>query len=299
MSTLSEADLQGAIPKAGRHDPSGRIRLLVSDIDGTLVTRTKELTPAVLAMVPRLREAGVRLALVSSRPARGMDMFLQPLGIDTPRAGLNGGEILAPDGSLLSAMALDPEVAQIVVETLDEHGVDSWLFAEGRWLIRRPDGAYVPQEYRAVRIEPTVVESFAGHYHKVGKIMGSSADYHLLERVEMHVQTLLGDRVNAHRSQSYYLDVTHPDANKGSAALRLADLLGVPPAEMACIGDMSNDIAMLQVAGAAIAMGNATDEVAAAAHFVTASNEDDGWAKAMEQIVLPRSPGYGRSGEAA
>ncbi len=294
MSTLPAATLT-----AGRHDPSGRIRLLVSDIDGTLVTRTKELTKAVLKMAPDLREAGVQLALVSSRPARGMDMFLQPLGIDTPRAGLNGGEILAPDGSLVAAMALDPEVARIVVETLDEHGVDSWLFAEGRWIIRRPEGAYVAQEYRAVRLEPLVVESFAGHYHKVGKIMGSSADYHLLERVETIVQTLLGDRVNAHRSQSYYLDVTHPDANKGNAALHLANLLGVPPSEMACIGDMSNDIAMLQVAGVAIAMGNATEEVAAAAHFVTDSNEQDGWAKAMEHFVLPRSPRYGQPGEAA
>nr|WP_321984749.1 Cof-type HAD-IIB family hydrolase [uncultured Lichenicoccus sp.] len=290
--------LPTSILQAGRHDPSGRIRLLVSDIDGTLVTRTKELTPAVLKMAPRLREAGVRLALVSSRPARGMDMFLQPLGIDTPRAGLNGGEILAPDGRLLAAMALDPEVARIVVETLDEHDVDSWLFAEGKWLIRRPDGPYVPQECKAVRLEPVVVESFADHYHRIGKIMGSSADYHLLERVETIVQTLLGDRVNAHRSQSYYLDVTHPDANKGSAALRLADLLGVPRSEMACIGDMSNDISMLQVAGVAIAMGNATEEVAAAAHFVTDSNEQDGWAKAMERFVLPRSP-LGQPGEAA
>ncbi|WP_240759507.1 Cof-type HAD-IIB family hydrolase [Lichenicoccus roseus] len=294
MSMLDDKTLQ-----PGRTDPSSRIRLLVSDIDGTLVTRTKDLTRAALRAAGQLREAGIRLALVSSRPARGMDMFLAPLAIDTPRAGLNGGEILAPDGSLVAAMALDPEVAQIVVETLDEHGVDSWLFAEGRWLIRRPEGAYVAQEHRAVRLEPVVVDSFANHYHRIGKIMGSSADYHLLERVERHVQSLLGERVNAHRSQSYYLDVTHPDANKGNAALRLAGLLGVPADEMACIGDMGNDISMLQIAGVSIAMGNATEEVAAAAHFVTDTNEEDGWAHAMQRFVLPRGPASVQAGGAA
>ena len=277
-----------------RHDASARIRLLVSDIDGTLVTSTKQVTPRALAAVHRLREASVQLALVSSRPARGMDMFIAPLGLDTPRAGLNGGEILAPDGTVLAQLALDADVARRVVEALGEHGVEPWVFAGGDWLVldgpgRQAGGAYVEKERRAVGIEPIVVPSFEGHYHRIGKIMGSTADYHLLERVEINLQTMLGDRVNAHRSQAYYLDVTHPDANKGNAALRLAELLGVPADEMACIGDMGNDIAMLDVAGLAIAMGNGTAEVQAAAHYVTDSNEQEGWALAVEQLLLPRS----------
>ncbi len=276
---------------ANRDDPSERIRLLVSDIDGTLVTGAKLVTPRALQAVGDLREAGIRLALVSSRPARGMDMFLQPLGIDTPRAGLNGGEILAPDGTLLAQIALDADVARRVVEALDEHGVEAWVFAGGQWLLRNGQGAYVEKERRAVRIEPVVVKDFEGHYDKIGKIMGSTTDFHLLERVEINLQTMLGDAVNAHRSQHYYLDVTHPDANKGNAALRLAKLLGVPAHEMACIGDMGNDIAMLDVAGLAIAMGNGTDEVKQAAHFVTETNEQEGWALAVEQLILPRAPG--------
>ena len=281
---------------ARRPDPSERIRLLVSDIDGTLVTSSKQVTPRAMRAVEYLREAGIQLALVSSRPARGMDMFIGPLGIDTPRAGLNGGEILAPDGSVLAQIALDPEVARRVVEALDEHGVESWVFAGGDWLIRdggpgKARGAYVEKERRAVGMEPVLVPDFEGHYHRIGKIMGSTADFHLLERAEIHLQTMLGDTVNAHRSQLYYLDVTHPDANKGNAALRLAELLGVAADEMACIGDMGNDIAMLEVAGLAIAMGNGTDEVKDAAHFVTDTNEQEGWALAVEQLLLPRAPG--------
>lgn len=274
-----------------RSGPSGRIRLLVSDIDGTLVTGTKQVTPRTLQAVQELRDAGIQLALVSSRPARGMDMFLEPLGIDTPRAGLNGGEILAPDGMLLAQVTLDSDVARRVIEALDEHGVEAWVFAGGEWLLRNRQGAYVEKERRAVRIEPVVVKDFEDHYHRIGKIMGSTADFHLLERVEINLQTMLGDTVNAHRSQLYYLDVTHPDANKGRAARHLAELLGVPVEEMACIGDMGNDIAMLEVAGLAVAMGNGTDEVKQAAHFVTDTNEQEGWALAVEQLLLPRAPG--------
>ncbi|WP_428394861.1 Cof-type HAD-IIB family hydrolase [Lichenicoccus sp.] len=281
--------MSGLVEK--RAGASPRIRLLVSDIDGTLVTSAKQVTPRALRAVQALREAGVRLALVSSRSARGMDMFIGPLAIDTPRAGLNGGEILDPDGRVIAQIALDPDAARRVVEALDEHHVEAWLFAGGEWLVRNAQGAYVEKERRAVQIEPTLVSDFEGHYHHVGKIMGSTADSHLLERVEINLQTMLGDQVNAHRSQLYYLDVTHPAANKGNAALRLAELLGVSADEMACIGDMSNDIAMLNVAGLAIAMGNATEEVAQAAHYVTASNEQDGWARAVEELILPRSKG--------
>ena len=281
--------MSGIIEK--RAGASPRIRLLVSDIDGTLVTSAKQVTPRALRAVQALREAGVKLALVSSRSARGMDMFMGPLGIDTPRAGLNGGEILDPDGRIIAQIALDPDAARRVVEALDEHHVEAWLFAGGEWLVRNAQGAYVEKERRAVQIEPTLVSDFEGHYHHVGKIMGSTADSHLLERVEINIQTMLGEQVNAHRSQVYYLDVTHPDANKGNAALHLAELLGVAADEMACIGDMSNDIAMLNVAGLAVAMGNATQEVTEAAHYVTESNEQDGWALAVEALILPRSQG--------
>ena len=271
-----------------------RIRLLVSDIDGTLVTGDKQLTERAMRAASALRANGVRLALVSSRPARGMDMFVSPLGIDTPRSGLNGGEIVGPDGAVLEHVSLDPEVVRRVLEALEEHRVEAWVFTDGEWLVRdrgvgQPGGAYVEKERRAVRMDPRVVPNFESHTRRVGKIMGSSADFHLLERVEINIQTMLGEEVNAHRSQLYYLDVTHPRANKGNAALRLAELLDVAPDEMACIGDMGNDVAMLDVAGLAVAMGNGSAEVQEAAHYVTTTNEQEGWAIAVEQLILPRA----------
>ncbi|ACI52106.1 Cof-like hydrolase [Gluconacetobacter diazotrophicus PA1 5] len=276
----------GAARRAG---PSDRIRLVISDIDGTLVTPDKRLTPAVLDTARALRAAGIALCLVSSRPPRGMEMFLGPLGIDTPRAGLNGGLVTQPDGTIISRLSLDPDAAQQAVGMLQSHGVDAWLFVGHDWLITDPDGAYVERERRTVQTDPVVLPDFAGHYNDVGKIMGASSDYPLLARMEADIGTRLAGRASVHRSSDYYLDITHPQANKGYAALELARLMDIDIHDVACIGDMNNDIPMLDEAGVSIAMGNAPDGVKAHAHFVTDTNEQDGWAHAMERYVLPRA----------
>ncbi|MBB2201470.1 Cof-type HAD-IIB family hydrolase [Gluconacetobacter tumulisoli] len=272
-----------------RAAPSSRIRLVVSDIDGTLVTPDKHLTPAVLAAARSLRAAGVRLCLVSSRAPRGMEMFLGPLGIDTPRAGLNGGLIAMPDGAIVSRLSLDPEAARQAVEVLQAHHIDPWLFIGHDWLVTDAAGPYVARERQVVQTDPVVVPDFDAHYHNVGKIMGASPDHALLARMETEIGALLAGRASVHRSSDYYLDITHSRANKGYAALELARLMKVDIGEVACIGDMYNDVPMLDEAGVAIAMGNAPDGVKAHAHFVTDSNGQDGWAHAMERYILPRA----------
>ena len=96
----------------------------------------------------------------------------------------------------------------------------------------------------------------------------------------------IGSDASAARSQPYYLDVTHLDANKGSVLRDLARRLGIPPSSIAAIGDMPTDVLMFGVAGVSIAMGNASLEVKRCARFVTTSNEDEGFARAVERYVL-------------
>ncbi len=276
---------------APRAPAAARIRLLVSDIDGTLINGDKELTPATLDAVASLRQAGIRLCLVSSRSVRGMRTILGGVGNDGPVAGLNGAEIVGADGGVVETRPLATETARLAIETLTLNHVDCWAFSGGEWLIRDVAGPYVPRERRTVRFEPTTVRSFEPYIDRIGKIMGSSNDYALLERMETELQTMLGRDVSAHRSSPWYLDVTHAQANKAHAARRLAGLLGIDWSEVACIGDMDNDMAMLGEAALAIAMGNAPPAVAAAAHFVTGTNDEDGWAEAVVDLILPRAPG--------
>ena len=276
------------IVAGGTANPARRISLLVSDVDGTLVTNDKILTPATIAAARRLGEAGIAFAIVSSRPPRGMAMLAEPLGLDL-FGGFNGGAIVRRDMSVVEAHVVPPAAARRAADALTAMGVDLWVFADNEWLVTDPSGFYVPKERHTVQFEPTVVAGFGTALDRAGKLVASSQDFGLLGKAETELQAMLGDTAAAHRSQLYYLDVTNRVADKAHAVKAFARHFGVPIGEVAVIGDMANDLPMFDVAGLAIAMGNAPPPVQARAHFVTASNEADGVAAAIDEIVLPRA----------
>ena len=269
--------------------PANGVRLVVSDIDGTLITPERQITAAAHSAARDLERAGIRLSLVSSRAPRGMMQFVKELKISTPIAGLNGGLICDPDGTIRERLSLEADVARRAVEFLLANGVEPWLFIGHDWLVRRADTPQVHHECAVVRTTPIQLDDFAGHYSDVGKIMGVSADPARLPGVERELAAMLGGGASVHRSSPIYLDITHPRANKGYAAKELAHLLDTDIRNTACIGDMNNDIPMLKEAGVSIAMGNAPDNVKAHARFVTRPNTQDGWAFAMESFVLSRA----------
>ena len=267
----------------------GRIRLIVSDIDGTLVTADKVLPPGAIRAAGLLAEAGVALSLVSSRPPMGFAMMRAPLNLTHPLGAFNGGTLIEPDGRVLEEVLVPAGAARVALATFAAMGVDAWLFTRDTWYVADPDGAYVPKERHTIQSEPTVVATFEPLLDHVGKLVGSTDDPDLLARCESVLGERLGATASARRSQAYYLDVTPHVATKGYATERIAATLGIPLAEVAVIGDAANDLPMFAVAGHAIAMGNAIAEVKARAHFTTASNAEDGFAVAMERYVLPRA----------
>ncbi len=265
------------------------VRLLISDVDGTLVTTEKVLTPASIAAVAKLRAAGIQFAVVSSRPPRGMAMLVAPLHIDTPMGAFNGGTIVTPDLTPIETRVVPVAAAHQALALFEARGVDTWVFAEGEWLLTNPDATYVKRELRTVQFDYRQVDDLGPYLDRAGKIVGTAADFDLLERVETELQGLLGTTAAAHRSQKYYLDITHPDANKGTAVHAIAAHLGIDIADVACIGDMTNDVPMFDVAGYSIAMGNGPAAVQARAKEVTTGNDEDGFAAAVERFVLPRA----------
>lgn len=266
--------------------PSVKISAVVSDVDGTLVTDDKVLTTRAQAGAAELRAAGIAFALISSRPPRGLRMLLEPLGITTPIGAFNGGVMATPALVTISEHLLSPEVARHAIEMLAAQGAAPWLFCGQDWLVRQADGPYIARERRTVGFEPTVVNDFGPFLGKVAKIVGASADFERLAQCESALQAALAGQATVVRSQPYYLDITHSLANKGEALSAIAKLLAVPLLEIAVIGDGRNDVAMFKRSGLSIAMGNASSEARQAADFVTGSNRDDGFAKAVERIIL-------------
>ena len=263
------------------------IKLVVSDVDGTLVTKDKLLTKATVDAVHRLRDAGIHVALVSSRPPRGMAFLTMELGLTGPIGGFNGATILAPDGAVIEERFVPEAAVRTSLSMFEQRGIHPWLFADNQWFIRDFGADYVARERMTVRFEPTVVDDFEPFIPRCGKIVGASKQFSMLAECEQELQGLLGATANAHRSQTYYLDVTNPDADKGTAVRAFAAWYGLDVAEVCVLGDQHNDVPMFRVAGHSIAMGNAPADVAAEAKQHTATNEEDGWAAAIDRYVLP------------
>lgn len=259
---------------------------VVSDVDGTLVNDDKSLAAPAQAAVAQLRAAGISFSIISSRPVRGLRTLIERLGIAAPVGGFNGGVIATSDLAVVSQHLLSPQVARRAVETLDIPGVQAWVFSGQDWLLRDPDGPYVDLEERTVGFSPTIVEDFGHALDAAAKIVGVSKDRELLAQRERDTKAALADGAFVARSQPYYLDITNPLANKGVALSEIARLLAIPLAEIAVIGDGSNDVAMFERGGLSIAMGNASAAVREAADLVTDSNDEDGFAKAIERFIL-------------
>ena len=264
---------------------NGPPELLISDVDGTLITSEKVLTEATIAASDRLAEAGIALTLISARPPRGMMHVAGPMKINLPFAAFNGGMIVSPDGTVLSFNPLDLDVASDVVRILEDGGVDAWVFAGNDWLLKNPGHPNVSRETRTVNFGPTVVQDFAGMDAPIGKIVGVSSDYDRLDACEAAARVALAGRASVTRSQKYYLDISSLAATKGQGVTALCKLIGAPLSRTAVIGDMYNDISMFDVAGLAIAMGNAPDAVKTKAQLTTRSNAEDGFAAAVEDLV--------------
>jgi hypothetical protein len=262
--------------------------LFVSDVDGTLVTPDKDLTAAAIAAAGDLRAAGVPFTLVSARPPRGMAWLIKALGVTQPFAAVNGGNQVGADLQLLEAHRLAADAATETLALLKARGVDAFVFADGAWLVRDANGPHIARERHTVGFDPTEVSGFDAVIDRIDKLVCVSDDSAVLDGVEAALRPALAGRANIERSQAYYLDVTHPLANKGDAVRRLAERLGADLAHTVVLGDMTNDVAMFRVAGFAIAMGQAPAAVKAEAAAVTGANTEDGFAQAVRTLVLPR-----------
>jgi Cof subfamily protein (haloacid dehalogenase superfamily) len=275
---------------AGALDALAQIQLVISDCDGTLLLNDKSISPAAQDAVRGLHAAGVKFTVASSRPGAGMRGIVETLAISMPYASYNGGNLVEPGSwKVLRSHKLPRDAVKTSLDSLEREGIDAWVFIGDTWYLTNPDGEYVPRERRTVGYDGVLVKSFDElDLGAVDKIVGSTSDAPGLERMETELQSSLSGRALASRSQSYYLDITNLEANKGEAVRELARQANVPLERVAVLGDMSNDIAMFDVAGIAIAMGQATQTVREHARFVSAPNNDDGFAIAIDALLTAR-----------
>lgn len=262
------------------------ISLVISDVDGTLVTPDKRLTDATVNAVRLLRERGIGFTVNSSRPPMGMRMLIEPLSLRLPIGTFNGGAIVGPHLEVIERHFVPEPAARRSLDVLTAFKIDIWLFTTDDWLVRNPSGDYVPREIHAIQAEPSAVTDFAPYLERASKIVGSSTDFARLAECETVLRKALHGQASVARSQPYYLDITAPYLDKGTFVDALLKRLGISRNAIAVLGDMENDVAMFHKAGLSIAMGNATIDVKGQASHATASNAEDGFALAIERYIL-------------
>lgn len=261
-------------------------KLVVSDIDGTIVDEHKQLTPAVIDAVARLRAAGVRFTLISARPMSGVRPIAETLRLNDPLGAFNGGIVFRPDGEVLSREIIIEEVARAVWHAAKDSDVDCWVFADDRWYATSGEGKHAQSERRSAFQEPVVTADLEPLLARADKITFISDDEPLLRKLHDQIRRW-SNQATIGQSQTYYLDVTAPNANKGSGVEALAAAIGIDLADTVVIGDQANDLPMIARAGLSVVVGNAPHHVQASAHHVAGPNTQSGVADAIDRFILP------------
>ena len=265
-------------------DRPSSIALVISDIDGTLITSNHEVTKATAAAAAKLYERGIELSLASSRPPRSILPLADALKLSGPFAAFNGALVVKRNGELLARSGLSPKTIAEVKAIADHFGIGVWVYDEIDWWAPWRD-SFVDREEHTSGFSPRI-EGYEDRITREANKLTVVGKPDLVAKAERRVLTELGDRVSASKSKPRFLDVTAFGIHKGTVVVRLAELLNILTERVAVIGDGPNDVEMFKQAGVSIALGQGVDEVKEAATYLTTSNDDEGWARGIEEFVL-------------
>ena len=177
---------------------SSGIRLLIADVDGTLVTQDKVLTTRAVAAVKKLHDAGILFGITSGRPPKGMRMLIEPLQLTEPLAGFNGGIVVNTELVTLSEHLLPVDVAAEAVRLIAHHGLDIFLYSDTDWFVRDANGPHVAREASTVQFSPTVVHDFDSLTDRVVKVVGVGDDLEAVASCETDMQARFRDVYQPH-----------------------------------------------------------------------------------------------------
>lgn len=263
------------------------IKLIALDIDGTLLNPQHELAPANEAAVRAAQAQGLHIVLATGKQYPLFAHLVQHLNLTSPQISAHGAMITDPrTRATLAHIGLPFDLAAQAIAIGEQLGITMVVCRDGENFVRAMNkdteymltyGEPVPAILPDLRetLDPAPTHLMAIAYQ----------DDILFDRAERELKAALGTQLTISRSSPYFLEILHPAASKGNALTQVCEMLEVPLAETMAVGDSFNDISMFRVAGLAVAMGHAPAAVKAAAHEVTATNAEDGVARAIEKII--------------
>lgn len=267
------------------------IALVVADMDGTLLTSDKQLTPRTALAIRNLRREGIHFGVATNRPPFGMRPFLEALDVSTPLICCGGAVLARPDTlEVIEQRCLPGGLVQQLLDVGERFELDARLFRYDSWFVSSLRDYGVGREIRGLGEPPIVVPDVRQVANQLISKLTLAGPLDAIGEAQQHLQETFGENLRVIRSESGTLDLLHPAADKGVEVARLARTLNLPLSRVAVIGDAEGDISMLRIAGLAIAMANAPVEVRREAHRTAPSNAADGVAAALNAWVLPLEP---------
>ncbi|MGA9773142.1 MAG: HAD family hydrolase [Blastocatellia bacterium] len=267
-----------------QHDLSPHIALVISDIDGTLITSNHEIAESTRQTAARLYELGIQLSLASSRPPRSIRPLAESLALRSPFAAFNGALLITADGEVKARSTLSVSIIARIKSIADDYGLGVWAYDEFDWWAPWRD-AFVDREEHTSGFSP-LIDGYDERIRREVNKLTVVGKPELVAEAEKRLSKELTGEVSASRSKPRFLDVTAYGIHKGTVVIRLAEVFQVSTEQVAVIGDGPNDVEMFAQAGVSIAMGQGVDEVIRAASYITSSNDSDGWSRGIEKYVL-------------
>lgn len=265
-------------------------RLLVLDLDGTVMTREMTISERVVDAIDRARQQGIIVTIATGRVYNSAVQYLPQLGIREPIITFQGALVSDPaTGEVIHVAGLHGETAAAVIRRLKQLGVYTIAFHGEHAMVERTAPeldlylSFHPGGEADVRLVPDLAE-FVTQENPIKLLFATNPDD--LDSIVAQLGDEFAGLASVLRSHEFFGEVTAAGVHKGTAIARLAEHLGVPREQVIALGDEENDLAMIEWAGLGLAMATAPESVTSRADAVVPSIHEDGVAWAIERYLL-------------
>ncbi len=266
----------------------GRYKLIVLDLDGTLLDGRKQVSVRTRGTLERAQAEGIAVAIATGRSYSMARYFVDGLSLNGPQITYNGAAVIDPvTARPVYLQALPASLVRPVIDFLrDEHVFTSYFSEHDIYVLHRSSLEYalvppgMPRAYE--------VGGFDEVLHLPAIKIVATAPPDRIDTLRPVAEAAFGAQLYVTRTDAVLLEFLHPAVSKGAALRLVMETLGLAPEQVIAFGDSHNDIDLLRIAGTGVAMGNADDEVLAMADIVAPPNTDDGVAKVLEGLLWPQ-----------
>ncbi len=260
------------------------IKMIVTDIDGTIYTPDKGITDEVKQCIQNLAKNGIRIAIATGRSYSSAKIVADNLGITCPLICYQGGLVNTYEGKIIDVKYLNPKIAKGIISDFRKRNIHLNVYVEDKLYVE-DDNKYIKDYIGDKGIDYFKVNSFDElDFTKLNKLLAIKYDTEFIDKLISELQQKY-PQIYVVKSFDYFCEIANKEATKGNAIKILAKKYGIKVDEVLAIGDQNNDIEMVETAGIGIAMGNGTDEIKSKADYITGTVTENGFVKAINKFV--------------